>query len=372
MSTDKNKKVLIVSLKAGAGHIKAAEAIEKAIASSKSASNKQNIEVKNIDFLDYASVLSKKFYTQWYIDLVKWAPKFYDYLYHNIDSSSTTFRMIFDRINAQKFKDLILEFKPDIVICTHFVPANLLTYWREKYGLDYKVWLTVTDYEAHKLWIDKEVDLYSVATKDVKDYLIKEGIQSRKIKVTGIPVDLKFSQKYNKKDIFKKLGLKEGFTVSVFSGGFGMGPIGEIFRNILDIGNINIIAVAGKNTELKEILEELAGENKNVKIFGFVNNIEELMAVSDLIISKPGGLTVSESLAMGIPLIMANPIPGQEEANSDFLLKNKAGLRADKPEGIERIVKKILKDKKILVELKRNIKKIAKSNAVVDLIRNIG
>jgi processive 1,2-diacylglycerol beta-glucosyltransferase len=374
----KTKKVLIVSLRAGAGHIKAAEAIEKAIEqeNKKLKNQKNKLVVQTIDFLDYSNILSKTFYSKWYIDLVKYAPQLYKLLYEKVSPTSTIFRLVFDRINAQPFKKYITQYKPDIVICTHFVAANILNHWKKKYGFKYQVWLTITDYEAHSLWVDRDVDMNFVALPEVADYLVQNGIDKKKIKITGIPIDLKFTKKYDKNKILKKFGLNKGFTISVFSGGFGMGPVEEIVRNIGSIGifgniKINILVVAGKNEELKKKLEVITEGNKNLKIYGFVNNMEEFMAVSDLIISKPGGLTVSESMAMGVPLIMSNPIPGQEDANVRFLLKNKAGLRADEPDEVVKLIKKILKNKSILVRLKRNLKRIAKPRAVLDIIRNI-
>lgn len=363
----KIKKVLVVSLRAGAGHIKAAEAIENAIKMKRT-----DLRVQTIDFLDYSNILSKTFYSKWYVDLVKYAPQLYRLIYEKASPTSTIFRLVFDRINAQPFKEYISKFKPDLIICTHFVAANIVNHWRQKYGFDYKVWLTITDYEAHSLWVDRDVDLNFVALPEVAKYLVQNGIDKKKIKVTGIPIDLKFTKKYDKEKILKKFGLSKKFTVSVFSGGFGMGPLEEILRNIqYSIPNIQVLVVAGKNIELKQKLEKMAGDSKNIKIFGFVNNMEEFMAVSDIIISKPGGLTVSESLSMGTPLLMANPIPGQEEANVRFLLKNKAGLRVDEPDRIVKLIKKVLKNKRILIELRKNIRKIAKPKAVLEIIKEV-
>jgi len=376
------KKILVVSLRAGAGHIKAAEAIEKAIRQRRTGKIKKPfLQVQTIDFLDYSNILSKTFYSKWYIDIVKYAPQLYKLLYEKVSPTSTIFRLVFDRINAQPFKEYIIKYKPDLIICTHFVAANIANHWRKKYGFKYKVWLTITDYEAHSLWVDRDVDLNFVALPEVANYLVKNGIDKKKIKVTGIPIDLKFTKKYNKEKLLKKFGLRNKFTVSVFSGGFGMGPIESILLQILNFKfEINVLVVCGKNEELKQKLEGLVKDEKGiedppiagrVKIFGFVNNMEEFMAASDLIISKPGGLTVSESMAIGTPLLMSNPIPGQEEANVRFLLKNKAGLRADKPEEIVKLIKKVLKKRSILLELKKNLRKISKPRAVLEIIKEI-
>jgi len=357
-------KVLIISLRAGAGHVKAAEALKKAF--DKIASK---VETKVIDFLDYSTILSKKFYSDLYIDIVNKAPDLYAWLYKRITPTSTTFRLLFDRINAAKFKKYILEYQPDVVIATHFVPANLLTFWRKTYKLKYKVGIVVTDYEAHCLWADKQADFYAVATKEVKKSLIKFGIDAEIIKEIGIPIDLKFLKRYSKNKIYKKFGLKKKFTISIFSGGFGMGPIEKIFENLNNLSeDFQLIVLAGKNKELFSHLKKAAQrETKKILIFGFVDNIEEVMAISDIIITKAGGLTVTECLAMGVPLMISNPISGQEEANSRYLLSHRAALRADKSDEIKSLIKNIIKNKEILRKLRYNIKKIAKPRAALKI-----
>ena len=364
----KIKKVLVVSLRAGAGHVKAAEALAQAIKK-----NKKDIIVENIDFLDYSNILSKKFYSQLYIDVVKYTPDFYAWLYKNVKPASTSFRLIFDRINAQEFKKKVFDFSPDLIICTHFVAANLLTYWREKNGLKYKVWLVVTDFEAHKLWLDKRVDAYFVAIDLVKKQLVKWGINEKIIHVTGIPINEKFTKNYNKTEIKKKLGLENIFTIAVFSGGFGMGPVEKIIKSILKMTDkFQLIITVGKNKELFGRVKKAAkSSDKKVFIYGFINNMEEMMVAADIIVSKPGGLTVSESMAMGSPLLVSNPIPGQEEANSRYLLEHKAGMRADTPKEITRALGAILKNKEILLKLSSNMKKIAKPEAADKIIEFI-
>lgn len=362
------KKVLVVSLRAGVGHVKAAEAIERAIKK-----NKKDIIVENIDFLDYSNILSKKFYSQLYIDVVKYTPDFYAWLYKNVKTASTSFRLIFDRINAQKFKQEVLKFSPDLIICTHFVAANLLTYWREKNNLNYKVWLVVTDFEAHKLWLDKRVDAYFVAVDFVKKQLIKWGINEKAIHVTGIPINEKFTKTYDKEKTRKKLKIKNIFTIDVFSGGFGMGPVEKIIQSILKIkDDFQIMIITGRNKELYKRMNELAKtSDKKILTYGFVDNIEELMTAADIIITKSGGLTVSESMAMGSALLISNPIPGQEEANSRYLLEHKAALRADSPAKITEALKKILNNKDILLKLSSNMKKIAQPVAAKKIIEFI-
>lgn len=354
------KKILIVSLKAGAGHLKAAQAIEVALKE-----KYPGEEIKNIDLLDYATILSKEFYDEWYLDIVNAVPKFYAWMYERLDPKSTKWRLVSDRMNAHKFQDFVFDFKPEIIFCTHFVPANLLTFWRKKYHQNYKIITTLTDYEAHPLWVDNEFDLYTVATDEVKKQMIEFGADENKIITTGIPVDKKFAQKFNKKEILQKLTLEDKFTVALLAGAFGTGPMVEIFKELISsISDFQIIAVTGKNEDLRGRLTGIAQSSpKKVKILGFINNMEEIMAASDIAISKAGGLTVSESLAIGLSLIITNPFPGQEEANTKFLEKNLAAFSAQTPAEIVGIIENIIKRPELLRQMAENIQKISKPKA---------
>lgn len=357
-------KILIVSLKAGNGHVKAAQAIETALKI-----YYPEYEVRNIDLLDYASVLSKKFYGDWYLDLVNAVPKFYEWMYERINQKSKKTRILSDRINAQKFQKLVFDYNPDLIYCTHFVPGNLLTIWRKKYRKSYKIITTLTDYEAHPLWVDNNFDLYTTATEEVKTELAKFGAEANKIVVTGIPIDEKFSKDFSKEDILANIGLEKKFTVAIFAGAFGTGPILEIFNELNNLSeNFQIIVVAGKSLELKNALEKI-NSTKPVKILGFIDNMEEIMAASDVAISKAGGLTVSESLAVGLPLVVISPYPGQEEANTRFLQNNMAAFSVKRTVEVAEIVKNAIKNPELLENMRQNIKKIAKPYAARDIVK---
>ncbi|MDO8513053.1 MAG: glycosyltransferase [bacterium] len=354
------KKILIVSLRSGQGHLMAAKAIEQEF----NLTHPQ-IEVKNIDFLDYATILSKEFYGKWYLDVVNAVPKFYGWLYENIDPSSSDIRLFFDRINAQDFQTFLFDYDPDLVIATHFVPGNIATFWKTKYQKRYKTAMIVTDYEAHNLWSDKLIDRYFVPTKEVSNELSGMAIEENKIFPTGIPIDRKFSKKYKIRKIRRKLGVDNNFTVLVTSGGCGVGDIKKIIDLIQDIpGKINILAMTGHNKELFTRISNIPSKvGKNKMVFPFVDNAEELMSVADIIIGKPGGLTVSEALALGRPIIIINPIPGQEDANANFLTRNLAGLQADDIKELGKIILTLIDKPRLIKQLKENAKKISKSKA---------
>ena len=364
-----NKKILIVSAKAGAGHLMAAKALEAAAKEMLSGA-----EVRNIDLLDYSTILSKEFYGEWYLDLVNRVPAFYAWLYEHVDNMTTGARLLADRISAQKFKDYVLDFKPDIVLASNFLPANLLTFWRKAEGLKFKILLTTTDFDAHPLYYDEKIDRYSASSDEVKEKLIALGVKKEKVAVCGIPVDPKYSKDYSQVAIRGKLRLnKDKITIYFASGATGLGDVADSFKKILRVkDDFQMIAVAGKNEKLKAELESIVQKSKHkVVVLGFVDKMEEVYAACDFIITKAGGLTVSESLAMGLALVITKPYPGQEEANAEYLLRSAAALRADKPQELVKTVKLLLTDKKLLQTLKSNARKIARPRAAYCVIENI-
>ena len=201
----------------------------------------------------------------------------------------------------------------------------------------------VTDFEAHALWMDACVDLYCVAAEETKARLVARGAAPEDVVVTGIPISARFSAKLNPKAVRKSLGLRDDLPVLLVpSGGFGMGPVGEILAELDKVERpFQSVVVTGRNEELRR---ELAAQDRKhpTHVLGFATNMHELMAVADLIITKPGGLTSSEALAMGKPLFILNPIPGQEAANSDFLLEHGAAAKVNRVEDLPYRIEQLL------------------------------
>jgi len=352
------KRALLISFKIGMGHVQAARAIYEELAD-------QNVEVKHIDLSDYCTVASKKFYQQGYLRMVTHAPALYSLLYRRIPSSSARSRAFFDSINAAKLRKFIRDYQPDIIVSTHFIVTSLLSRWKDKAGLDFKLIFTGTDFAAHRLWFDKKVDLYFSPSESVRTELLELGVKGEII-VSGIPIGRNFSKEFDKTIIRKDLDLEDRFTILLINGGFGVGKSKEILQSLVGQNRpIQIIAVAGLNNKLKLSLEQIASRSTSttVKVFGFSDKISELMAVSDLIISKAGGLTVAESLAIGTPLLAFEPTPGQEEANIKFLELNNAALSAHSILDIEANVRYILDGVINLSKLRENVRKVARPDS---------
>ena len=365
------KKILIVSLRAGAGHVMAAAALEAAFLDSRPAP-----AVRNIDLLDHSTDLVKFLYGKMYLDVVKLLPELYAYSYKHYEPSKKFIkpRFLIDRFSFSSFFELVEDFDPDIVVSTHFIPAALIENYRGKKSKSFKIAVTLTDYEFHPLWIAPNIDLYCTATEEVKNSLIYYGVASERIVVTGIPVHPKFSLPKDRAGLLKNRGLSEGSPILLISAGsFGITPLEEV---IDDLGGIKedfqLMVVCGKNADLeKELLEKQKTQPRLKKVFGFVNFMDELMGVSDLLITKPGGITVSESLAVGLPMILIEPIPGQEEANADYVVEQGAALRARSASSLIYKLELLIRDPEKLKGMSRRAKAISHPDAAKKILQAV-
>lgn len=370
-------KILIFYASYGGGHLNAAKSIENCIKN-----NYQNIDVELIDCMKYVNKTIEKVTTAAYREMAKKAPWAWGRIYS--DSQKGPLAHISTRSNkilAIKLLKLLRNKKPDLIISTHPFGSQMCSYLKRKNKITSKIATIMTDFAPHDQWLvgNEFTDYYFVAHDKMKQYLISKNIPENKIFATGIPISDKFKENYNKIEIIRKYNLGENkFTILFFGGGeFGLGKtrtvqIFESFVQETKKHNIQIIAISGKNPKMEAAFEEIVNTNHaedNVKVIGFSNEVPKLMSISNLVVTKPGGLTTSESLASNLPMVVINPIPGQEEENAEFLESKGIAVWIKKSDNSKEVIENLLNDKSKLENMKENTKLLAKPNSTDDICR---
>jgi len=361
-------RILIATVTAGAGHLQAAAALEEAWRAARPGD-----VVEKVDLLDYVSLLQRRVYVQGYVKLVEHAPELWGMVFKKTDNPAllrkvARFRRGFAERTNKKFVKHLKAFKPDAVICTHYLPVEIMAHLERK-GFNPMTVCVVTDFEAHALWMEQAVDLYCVAAPETKSSLVARGARPENVVVTGIPIAAKFSGLQNLTAARRNLGLRDDLPVLlVLGGGFGMGPVARILFALDKIEReFQTLVVAGRNEKLRRDLA-CRDYRHPTRVLGFATNMHELMAVADLIVSKPGGLTTSEALALGKPLFILNPIPGQEAANSDFLLEHGAAAKVNRIEDLPFKLEELIGSKK-LKDMARAARKLGHPSAALEVCR---
>ena len=353
------KKILIFYASYGGGHLNAAKSIKECIDN-----NYTNCETELIDCMKYVNKPIEIVTTAAYREMAKKMPWAWGKIYS--DSQKGPLAHISSKSNqilAIKLLKLLKEKQPDLIISTHPFGSQII----------------MTDFSPHDQWLveNEHTDYFFVAHDKMKDYLISKNIPSNKIFATGIPISARFLNTYNKEDILKEFNLEENKKTILFFGGgeFGLGKARtvEIFNNLVKgFDNIQVIAIAGKNEKMKSEFEKIVDENNkqnSIKVLAFTNKVPELMSISDLVISKPGGLTTSESLASNLPMIIINPIPGQEEENAEFLESKGTGIWLRKDDSSREILKSVINDSAKLDNMKKNTELLAKKHSTEDICK---
>jgi processive 1,2-diacylglycerol beta-glucosyltransferase len=366
-------RILILSASVGAGHIRAAEAVEAALLKLEPSAT-----VKNIDVLTLTGRTFRRLYSQTYFDIVEKAPHLLGYVYDLLDrprsprSKSDRLRLLVERLNMKPFFELLESERWNAVVNTHFLPAEIIASLRQKGRLATPQMTVTTDFETHRLWVVKPCEHFTTATEEGALYLQHWGAPPECTSVTGIPIHPVFSEPRDRKAILRSQGLTGDRPIVLqLAGGFGVGPIETIYQEILSIEKpLEIVAVSGRNEDAKKKLEEATVPPRHrAHVLGFTTKMHELLAVGDIVVSKPGGLTTSEALASGTAMAIVNPIPGQESRNSDFLLENGAAIKIGNLATLPYKLARLLDDPARLAALKKNALGAAKPRAAFDVAR---
>ncbi len=328
------RKVLILSASAGTGHVRAAEALEKVFRQQPGVG-----EVRNVDALRFTNRLFRDFYSKLYIQLVQRAPTILGIVYNSTDEPWKTDRMrlMLDRLNTGPLERFIAKFKPDITVCTHFLPSEIISYLITKGKLDARLSIVVTDLDVHAMWLCRTFHRYFVALEESKIHLQVLGLPADHITVSGIPIDPAFGHPGNRDDLRRQAGFDTDRPLFLISGGaLGVSPAAGVLDGLARLRHpAQAVVICGKNTEMQVGMEQQAREieaahpSLSLRVLGYTDEMHRWMQMSDLFIGKPGGLTTAESLASGLPMVIVAPIPGQEERNSDHLLEKGIALKCN-------------------------------------------
>ncbi len=357
-------KILIIHATAGAGHKKAAEAIHDGL------QRHTTHQVTSIDCLDYTNPFFKKSYPAAYVFMVTKAPALWGFFFGLVglpfmQPLVRLVRRCYHKINAGALENFIRKEQFDVIITTHFMSAEVSGYLKRTHQIKSKIICCVTDFDVHPIWINRGVDVYTGACDFTREKIISLGVPSHRVFVTGIPTDEKFSELVDRKVMREKLKInKEGFTVLLATGSFGMGPLEELIDSL---AGYQLLVVCGHN---KALYERLKSRNDDrVHIYGLVHNMHELMSAADVMITKPGGLSIAEALVKKLPMIFFSAIPGQETGNINVLKKYEAA--EDQSNGIMDIINR-LDDLSTHPQTFENLQKklgiLSKPNAVKDII----
>lgn len=366
------KKVLIFYASYGGGHLSAAKSIKQYIDQ-----NYPNVQTEMIDCVKYVNKALDKITTAAYREMAKKAPWAWEKVYYQsqgglLGKVSTTS----NKIMAVKMAKLFREFKPDVVISTHPFGSQMTSYLKQKGKTNCLLATIMTDFKSHEQWLigNKFVNFYFVSNSSMKEEMMQNEIPEDKIFVTGIPISNRFLQTYSKQEIFSSFHLDPNEKTILFFGGgeYGLGKdkTVAILESLADFPDIQVVAIAGKNEKMQQAFEKIVYEkNKQniIKVLPFTDKVPELMSISNLVITKPGGLTVSESLASHLPLIVINPIPGQEEENAEFLEKMGCAIWLKKEENPKEVLSTVLGNATKLEEMKKLAEHLAKPNATKEI-----
>ncbi len=360
-------KALILSVSTGGGHGRAAEAIRESILI-----NEPESEVRIIDTIKYISPFLDKLVVGTYLRSIRHYPSFFKYLYKHSDEDGRFIKSSTignDYITKQLYPTIV-EFEPDIIIATHAFTAQVLSILRKKFGWQKPSLVVMTDYASHAFWVHRNVDAYVVSNEDMVHELVLRGRDQSMIFPYGIPISQEFFELKPKKQIYQEFNLNENRkTLTIVGGSLGMGNIEEILQEITSVTlDIQILVLTGSNTKLfNKVMEISENCNKCILPLHYCDNMNDILSITDLLVTKPGGLTITESFITGTPLAIYSAIPGHEVQNADYLFRHHLAIDLGTGEKCAEIIQDALSDDKLLEELRERSKASGKPKAAQNI-----
>ncbi|MBI4436618.1 MAG: hypothetical protein HY590_04320 [Candidatus Omnitrophica bacterium] len=365
-------KIVIVYASSGAGHQKSAEALFRV------AKGRPGLSALLIDSLDYTTPLFHLLYPRAYLFLVRYLPTVWGFFYDGLNFAFIGhilkyLRRFLNAMNGGVLEKFFLSENPDVIVSTHFFASEVASTLKERGRLHARLFTVVTDFSIHSVWVSPLTDGYVVGSKDTEEALIRRGVPKETISILGIPIDPVFEREEDRANLSRQLGIfPEKFTVLVASGGFGVGPIESLVSRLSRDERLQLLVVCGHNRPLyKRLTERTERINHRVKLFGFVHNIHELMSVSDCMVSKSGGLTMSEALVKKLPSFILYPIPGQETGNRDVLVRHRSAITVRNIHDLEKRFEDLDRLQEELAGVRRHIEAFRKIQAAQRVIDHV-
>jgi len=367
-------RILLLSVSAGAGHGRAADALR-----AEAAASFPGVEAEHIDVMTLVPSSFRALYADYYIKIVEHHPAVWAYMYNASDKMPrdawfAKVRRAVERLNTRQLRDTIKDYAPDHIICTHFLPAELLAHDIRRGRAVPPVWVQVTDFDLHRMWVQAGMRGYFAASDEIAFRMAARGIAKENIAVTGIPIMPVFGQQFDRAVCARELGITpDKTTLLLMTGGAGLAGSEGLTERLLALpGDFQIVALAGRNEALLASYRKIASAHAG-RLFplGFTSTIERVMACADLAVTKPGGLTVSECLAEGLPMVLIAPIPGQEERNADYLLEQGAAVKAHDAVALEYKIAQLLGQPERIARMRANMQGLGHPEAARAVLRHV-
>jgi len=365
-------RVLLLSASSGAGHVRAAQALEASFRA------RGDCTVEHVDAMNYVSKLFQNIYEKAYIAMVRRAPGMMGMLYDSTDQPwrHESRRLALDRLNTTPMVKLLNKIQPDLCVATHFLPAEIIAWLIAKKKLRTRNAIVVTDYDVHAMWLCRTVDRYFVAIPEAAEYLANIGVPRDKVRVTGIPVDPVFAAPLDRAEARNHFALDaHAPTLLVATGGYGVGPVEQLVGALLALQRPwQIVAIAGKSDKVRRKLESMAEAagmlptgKPRLRPVGFTTEMDRYMAAADLLVGKAGGLTSSEAMSRTLPMALIEPIPGQEERNADHLLEAGAAIRCNNLPAAAWKIAALLDDEPRMERMREAARRMGRPHAAADI-----
>lgn len=364
-------RVLIISASTGTGHIAAGAALAKAFSR-----DDRVADVVHKDALDFTNKLFRDIYSRGYTAIVRAAPTLFGWAYRSSDEPWKTdpVRLRIDRLNTWPLMKFIRQFDPHITVCTHFMPAGIISHLIESKQLRTHLAVVVTDFDCHAMWLSRAFNRYFVAIDEAKAHLEALGLPGPRVTISGIPIDPLFCTRVDRARARERYGLKsDKTTLLVCAGALDRGSTEHIVKQIKQLRHdVQTVIVCGRSEDLQRRVRELVrGRKSCFHVLGYSDRMFELMQMADLFIGKPGGLTASEALASRLPMVIFSPIPGQEERNSDHLLEEGAAIKCNDLTTLPFKIDLLLDEPERLSSMRRNALRIAKPAAARTIVETL-